>query len=86
VALIGDDYILSASDDHTVCISELSSSTVVARIKLSFPVNCAASLPDGRLAVCGREGSAALVDAPAWAAGTLTAHGAAPFPDAAAGA
>jgi hypothetical protein len=82
VCLIGADHILSASDDATVCVTELSSGAVVARTELNYFVNCAATLPDGRLDVCGRRGSATLIDAPAAAADILKAHGAAAFPEA----
>jgi WD40 repeat protein len=86
VAFVGDDHILSASYDHTVCVTQLSSSAVVARIKLSYKANWAAALPDGRLAVSGADGNAALIDAPAAAADILKDHGAAAFPEAAAAA
>jgi WD40 repeat protein len=62
VVIIGDDHILSASHDHTVCVTQLSSSAVVARKYLSYEVECTAALPDGRLAVCGYSGNAALID------------------------
>jgi WD40 repeat protein len=86
VAIIGDDHILSASFDNTVCVTQLSSSTVVARTKLSYAVYCAAALPDGRLAVCCAGGFAALLDAPIAVADILKAHGAAASPGAAAAA
>jgi hypothetical protein len=84
VALIGDDHILSASGDHTVCVTQLSSSTVLSRTKMCYSVQCAASLPDGRLTVCGLSGNASLIDAPAATANILKAHGAAAFSKAAA--
>jgi hypothetical protein len=65
-----------------VCLTQLSSSAVVARAKLSYIVNCAAALPDDRLAVCGRRGNAALIGAPAAAADVVKAHDAAVIPDA----
>jgi hypothetical protein len=83
LALIGHDHILSTSSD-TVCVTQLSSSTVIARTRPSCTARCAATLPDGRLAVCRNE-SAALIDAPAAAADVLKAHGAAAFPEAATG-
>jgi WD40 repeat protein len=75
VTIVGDDHILSASNDHTVCVTQISSSIAVARATLSYEVYYAATLPDGRLAVCGYGGNAALVDAPAGAADILKAHG-----------
>jgi hypothetical protein len=84
VTIVGADHILSASDDHTVCVTQLSSSTVVARTELSYFFYHATVLPDGRLAVYGDYGYAALFDAPAPAADILKAHGAAAFPEAAA--
>jgi WD domain, G-beta repeat len=84
VALFGDDHILSTSKDYTLCVTQLSSSAVVARTELSDVVMYAAALLDGRLAVCGRRGCAALIDAPDTAADVLTALGAAAFPEAAA--
>jgi WD40 repeat protein len=45
VALIGDGHILSASYDHAVCTSQLSSSTAVERKDVSFPVNCDGTSP-----------------------------------------
>jgi hypothetical protein len=83
VALIGDDHILSASDDHTVCVTQLSSSTVAARKQLSYHAFCFTALPDARFAVCGYDGNAALFDAPATVADILKAHGADAFPEAA---
>jgi hypothetical protein len=77
VALIGDDHILSASHDHTLCVTQISTGSIVARMELGSPVHCAAALPDGRLAVCGR--NASLIDAPAAAANILKAHGALAF-------
>jgi WD40 repeat protein len=84
VTLLGDNHILSASCDHTVCVTQLSSSTVIARTQLSYFVCCAAVLPDGRLAVCGDCGGrgAGIIDAPPGAADILKAHGAAAFPEA----
>jgi hypothetical protein len=58
----------------------LSSSTVIAHAELSFPVDCVAAMPDGRLAACGYNGNAALINAPVAAADILKAHGAAAFP------
>jgi hypothetical protein len=84
IAIIGEDHILSASHDGTACVTQLSPSVVVARTALSYYVYCAAILPDGRLAVCGFGGNAALIDAPAAAAGILKTHGKAAFPEAAA--
>jgi hypothetical protein len=86
MVLIGDGHILSASLDHTVCVTQLSSRTVVARTKLSYKASCAAILPDGRLAVCGSDGNAALIDAPAPVADALKALGATLFPEVAAAA
>jgi WD domain, G-beta repeat len=85
-AIIGDDNILSASYDRTVCVAQVSSNTVVARTEQSYEVYYAAGLPDGRLAVCGWCGNAALIDAPAAAAEVLKAHSAAAIPGAAAAA
>jgi hypothetical protein len=79
VVFIGDDHILSASGDHTVCVTQLSSGTIAARTKLGYEAGCAAILPDGRLAVCIARGNAALTDAPAAAADVLKTHGAATF-------
>jgi hypothetical protein len=74
---------LSASADHTLWVSQLSSRAVVARTKLSYIVNCAAIVPGGRLAVCGKEsgGETGIIDAPSAAADVLKAHGAAAFPE-----
>jgi hypothetical protein len=81
VALIGDDHILSALDDTTVCITQmLSSRTVVAHTKMRHPARCAAVLLEGRLAVCSRTNSL-LIDAPAAAADILKAHSAVALPE-----
>jgi hypothetical protein len=83
VAIVGDDHILSAGD-HTVCVTQLSSKAVVARTELSYFVYSAATLPDGRLAVCGYPGTASIIDAPAVAADIRKAQDAAAFPEPAA--
>jgi hypothetical protein len=85
VALFGDDHIVSTSVDRTLCVTLLSSSTVVARTELRYAVNCSAALPEGCLTVCGLSGNASRIDSPA-AAIIFKAHGAAAFPEAAAAA
>jgi WD40 repeat protein len=40
VALIGDNHIVSTSADRTLCGTQRSPSTVVARIELTYAVNC----------------------------------------------
>jgi WD40 repeat protein len=44
VAIIGDDHILSASHDHNVCVTQISTGLIVARKDLRTPVHCAAAL------------------------------------------
>jgi WD domain, G-beta repeat len=83
VALIGDDRILSTSFDSTLCLTQISSSAVVARAELSNEPRFAAALPDGRLAVCGVRGYAALIEAPTAAADVVKRQGAAALPESA---
>jgi hypothetical protein len=73
VAFVGDDHILSASEDHTLCVTQLSFSTVVARTWLRYRVKSVA-------AVCSDVGPAALIDAPAADAHIFKAHGGAAIP------
>jgi hypothetical protein len=77
LALIGDDHLFLSADKCTVYVAQISSRTVVARTELTYAVHCAAALPDGRLAVCGDDGKAIVIDAPAAAADIFKAHGAA---------
>jgi hypothetical protein len=83
VALIGADHLLSASSDRTLCVTSVSAGAEVARVHLAFHAQCAAVACDGRLAVSGSHGGAALVPAPAAAAAIVRAHALALFPAAA---
>jgi WD domain, G-beta repeat len=78
VAFIGDDYILSAGD-QAVCITQLSSNTVITRTRLCYRAFSAVALPGGCLFVCGLSGNASRIDAPAAAAAIFNGQDAAAF-------
>jgi WD domain, G-beta repeat len=80
VVLAGAGHLLSGSEDETLCVTALSTGETLARTRLPFPVLDAAVAMDGRLAVCGRYGAAAVISAPPAAAELLEAHAAAARP------
>jgi hypothetical protein len=74
--IIGNDHLMTASIDSTLAFTKISSSTVIARAKLDYPAYSAAALSDGRIAVCGSNGNATLMPAPAVTVDMLQTHGA----------
>jgi hypothetical protein len=76
VQLIGDDHILSASADQTLCLTNLTivNGSLVSRTYMSFGILCVAVLGDGRVAVCGYNGNASLIKASDAATEVLAAY------------
>jgi hypothetical protein len=74
LAIVGVDYLLSASCDGTVCLSDLTAGALVSRMSgCVCRVFCAAFTRDGRIAVSG-SGGAALHSAPAEFAPVISCH------------
>jgi WD40 repeat protein len=73
VAIIGLDQLLSASHDCTVCLSDLNSGALIARLKPNGLLFSAAVTRDGRIATAGVRG-AALHPPPDEAAHVLLHH------------
>jgi WD40 repeat protein len=74
VTIVDSDHVLSGSFDCTVCVSDLRSGALVARVQLPFGVLSAAITSDGRLAAAGERGSAVILPAPAEAAHLMSGH------------
>lgn len=58
---MGDDIIMSASDDETVAFTDLSTGIPVARIGTGFCMTCATITQHGRLTCFGPNSGAAIL-------------------------
>lgn len=74
VTLLGKDFILSSSADETICITELQSGFILARIRIPFSPITASVISDGRLLATGHGGNAYVITPPSTVSGLLQVY------------